>query len=270
MGTHESVHLFDDMGRRILPQGLLTAVHVPYNEYAVVQTVHTLVDHYQRINAHHYEEITDLTISVNEYRERYMNLWKGIESTREIANILKGVCIPLLIPKMAIEDYGKTAEFLVRIVQNAYLYKFPERVFTNYCRNDLQGKVSVIPGSRHERLILKMAHDSVMALYFPNALLGYSPYAMEEQMKTLPQGLLLSGVIDTAIAWIMYPEMMGRTMYTPIHQCAAVAYLDTQHSLRFYVTAPVRGSKGIIGNFSSSYGLSVARGHHSGGLLYIE
>ena len=52
-----------------------------------------------------------------------------------------------------------------------------------------------------------MNHASTVGIYFPNPLQGFSVDAGWEQMATLPEGFILSG-IDIIIAMIMYPDIL--------------------------------------------------------------
>jgi len=74
----------------------------------------------------------------------------------------------------------------------------------------LAGKLTVQPGSRHERLIEAMGNDEVVGLYFP-CLTEYSLPAALERVASLPEHLLLAGGFDTAAAFVGVPDLLLRT-----------------------------------------------------------
>ena len=108
---------------------------------------------------------------------------------------------------------------------------FPAGNSTITGKMTLAGKVSIVPGSRHEKLIEKMMQDYVVAIYFPNPLQGFSINASREQMATLPESLILAGGFDTASAMSMYPDIIARDWHTPGYDLSALNWQSSDYSL---------------------------------------
>jgi hypothetical protein len=72
---------------------------------------------------------------------------------------------------------------------------------------DLEGRLSVAPGSRHDQLIEAAAREDVVGLYFPT-LLEFSAPAAIEFIATLPPNLLLAGGFDTSAAFVAAPGLL--------------------------------------------------------------
>ena len=157
-----------------------------------------------------------------------------IKNNRNLANLLNGVYLPIILPKLGdISDYGKTLEgVFLPAVKSSYERQFPDRKFYNYRENELVNNISIVSGTRHEKLGEKMKHDSLVAIYFPNSLQGFSILASQEQISSLPE-LLLSGGFDTAAAITMYPDILARDWNTPGYDLSALSWQSPDDSLFF-------------------------------------
>ena len=73
-----------------------------------------------------------------------------------------------------------------------------------------------------------------MGIHFPNPLQGFSVNASREQMATLPQGFILSGM-DTSVAMVMYPDILARDWNTFGLDLAALSFYFqySRYSLKF-------------------------------------
>lgn len=145
----------------------------------------------------------------NHFRTLIDRLLVQIRGNEQIRNLLNGVYLPIIIPQTNVVDLGETTERFLEAAEKSYKQKSPRRSFTNYPKGQLVGQVTVAEeGSRYEQLLDRMARESFVALYFPNPLQGYSVRAQREQMTSLPEGFILSGPLDTAIGWVMYPDVL--------------------------------------------------------------
>lgn len=124
------------------------------------------------------------------------------------------------------------------------------------------GKVSILDGTRHDQLINRLAEGTVVALYFPNALQGYSINAGWEQIATMPEGCLLAGGIDTSVAYIGYPDVLGRDGKTPVLTCDALGWESAEYSLCFH-------ADDSDARFAYTDSLSDANDYCSGGLVFL-
>ncbi len=158
-----------------------------------------------------------------------------IGDDRQISNLLKRTHLPIFFPRHDIGDnYGeKLKSAYLAAVKTSYLKSFPQREFKNWPAGELDGQVKVVSGTRHERLIEIMRQRSVVGVYFPNPLQGFSIPGDREMIQMFPRQCLLSGAIDTAVAMTIYPQTLARDPNTPTLDCAAVQWQDPGNSLYF-------------------------------------
>ena len=127
------------------------------------------------------------------------------------AGMLNGLAVPFIVPRTPVTEIGTLMEEgYLPAVARSFEEAFPAERFTNHVKPGLAGKLTVQPGSRHERLIEAMGDDEVVGLYFP-CLTEYSLPAAVEQIASLPDHLLLAGGFDTAAAFVGVPDLLLRT-----------------------------------------------------------
>jgi hypothetical protein len=184
-----------------------------------------------------------------------------IKENSQMANIANGVCLPVVLPKLVTDDLGAELELYLAGVNNSYGKTFDNRTFYNHRKGAMANEVSIIDGSRHDQLVARMKEGPVMGLHFPNPLQGFSIHASREQMSTLPEGFILSGM-DTPIAMAMYPDILARDWNTPGLDLAALFWRSAGCSLRFGAGA------GRL-DFDRTGRLANAYDDYSGGLLFL-
>ena len=173
--------------------------------------------------------------SANEFKDRAEALNEKYAEHELIGNFFKRAR-PILLPKHdARENYGASLQdFILPAVERAYKKQFPERKFVNYRDGKLVGKVSNIPGTAHDELVLLMAEKSVAAWYSPNPFQGFSIFAQREAMKILMQyGFALAGGVDTGTAAVAYMGEMARDFKTPVYTCSSLSWQSVDYSLCF-------------------------------------
>ena len=196
-----------------------------------------------------------------EFAARAKAIIEQVKSDPQLANLLKGVHLPIVLPQMLVADYGQTLdEVFLTAMEKAYIAAFPGRRFDNYRKGDLTNKVIMAPNTRHEQLLAKMGAGAVVGVYFPTALQGFSIPASREQMSTLPDNIILSGGLDIAMAMVMYPEVLAKDYNTPGLDMAALQWASADASLCF----KARGAYLVFDGGSLR-----ARGYYSGGLLLL-
>lgn len=159
--------------------------------------------------------------------------FRRIREHKQLANLLNGTCLPICIPQIMAQDYGTSLLSLVEAAGRSYGAQFPGRKFYNHRRSDLTNQVTIVEGSRHDRLVEAVSAGPVVGLYFPTALQGFSVLASREQMNTLPDDVLLAGGLDTACAMVMYPDVLSRDYQTPLLDMAALSWQSPGCSLYF-------------------------------------
>jgi hypothetical protein len=253
--------LFNKNGRRI-PEGLQANVRNPNRDLYLEQPrLKSEEDFSARIHRLHECLNIDTQITGKHLQKEYEQLWKLIKDNKQIANLNKAVCLPIIVPQMLTNDLGSELELLLNGVANSYKKTFNDREFTNLRKGQLSGNVSVAKNSRQEKLVEKMKDGPVIGFYFPDALQGLSVEASREQMEQLPKEFILSG-LDAIIAMIMYPDILARDYNTPGMDLSALQWQSAGYSLSF-VSYGDRLSFGLYGDLSN------ALDDYSGGLFFL-
>lgn len=215
------IKLFYCNGRRIPPRGLKAAICNPNPDYYLKQSKVSLVERFTRL----VEVWTGGVGMSGADFEKEVALTKAAFEAIELLKPL-GEGYPLLLPQIDLtEDYGNGLNTaILPALGRSYRKQFSEREFKNYREDDLKGKVSIIPGSRHDRMVAKVKTGPQAVLYFPDALRDYSVLAQREQLTTLPEQISLAG-FETLIACAMDPETMARDGNTPGYDLLALQWL---------------------------------------------
>ena|SRR5215216_1840015 len=187
-------------------------------------------------------------------------LLNKLAEDERLAPILNGAHFPICLPKCEIGDYGQLVEdVFLPAVKKSCEVTFTKHSFKDSMTGKLRGQLSIASESRQETLIEKMATGPVVGILFPVALQGYSVQAAHEQMSSLPQGFVLSGVLDTCVAFISYTDILCAD-HAPTLVCAGTTW-QADFSLCFhpgdkYLNFCIADQAPAIGSFSP-------------GLLYI-
>ena len=216
-----AVNYFDQHGRCV-PGDIVGHVHKKTRRYFLVEQ--PKID-YEKIHARCINHLNmDAAISVTEFSQRAEKILAKIQNDPLARDILNGIRIPFMLPKTPTGDLGTLLDSTwIKAVADSFLAKFPDRQFTNHHKEGLTGKLHIIPGSRHKRLIDSMATTKLVGYYFP-CLTEYSIPAAIEQVEKLPEYFLLAGGFDTAAALIGSPDLLLRTEgYPPLLWFAALA-----------------------------------------------
>ncbi|MBU2214254.1 hypothetical protein KJ996_06510, partial [Patescibacteria group bacterium] len=232
--------LFDKNGRRIPSRELQTDVCDANRKFYLIQPNLKNVSDYDGRLVRFQQSFGDNTVTATPDFLRYF-VWKSgkliseIKNDKNLANLLNGVYLPIILPKLqTFSDYGDMLEKVFLLpVKFSYERQFPDRKFYNHRENKLSGKISIVSGVKHEQLIEKMKREYVFAIYFPNSLQGFSVLASREQIATLPDSLILSGGFDTAAAMAMYPDILARDWHTPGYNLSALIWQSLDYSLSF-------------------------------------
>jgi len=252
---------FDKHGRRI-PEGLQANVCDANRSYRLDRPkLDEEVDFANRILRLHGCLSIDTEVTAEQLKAETECLLAMIRENPQIANIANGVCLPVVLPKLVTDDLGAELELYLAGVNNSYAKTFGDRKFYNHRKGTLANKVSIVDGSRHDQLIERMKQEPVIGLHFPNPLQGFSIHANREQMSTLPEGFILSGM-DTPIAMVMYPDILARDWNTPGLDMAALFWRSADYSLNF------RADDEKLG-FDFTGNLANADDGYSGGLLFL-
>ena len=152
----------------------------------------------------------DPGISADEFESRIATLKEQVAADSALEGLLGGVHVPFVLPQDAISDIGDALESrYLPALGNAFDEVLPEYTFSAQVSTPLEDNVSVLPGSRHETLIAKLAEGPVVGIYAP-CFTEYSLPAALERLSNLPESCLLSGGIDLVAAFIAAPNLLVR------------------------------------------------------------
>lgn len=252
--------LFDKHGRRI-PDSLSANVCSANQNFRLDQPkMKAEVDYANRITRLHGCLDIDTKITAKQLKMETERLLGLIWGNSQITNITNGVWLPVILPQLTADDLGIALEQYLEAVDKSYAKDFDDRKFYNYRKGILANEVNIVDGSRHDQLISRMKQGPVMGIHFPNSLQGFSINASREQMSTLPEGLVLSGM-DTPIAMAMYPDILARDFNTPDLDLSALSW-QSADSLFF---------KAYDAHLDFDYTVNVAPAYdyYSGGLLFF-
>ena len=159
----------------------------------------------------------DLETSLESFRDRIASTRQQLEADPLTRNVLRGVAVPFILPRLSVHDIGETFDTrFLPAVGNAYRAHLPYYDFVDHHPAGTAGKLTSRPGARHERLLAAMAQGEVCGLYFP-CLTEFSVPAAVDRLAELPACFLLSGAFDTAAALVGTPDLLlRRDGYPPL------------------------------------------------------
>jgi len=253
--------LFDKHSRRI-PKNLQANVRDADRKFQLDQPkLDEEVDFANRIMRLHGYLGVDTGITAEQFKSETERLLAIIQDNPQIANIVNNVWLPVILPQLTTDDLGTVLEQYLEAVDKSYTKTFGDRKFYNYRKGTLANEVSVVDGSRHDKLISRMKQGPVIGIHFPNPLQGFSINASREQMSTLLEGFTLSGM-DTFVAMMMYPDILARDYNTPGLDMAALSWQSVGYSF-FFKTYDDRL------DFDYTDNLTYTDDDYSGGLLFL-
>ncbi|MEK7539731.1 MAG: hypothetical protein AAB558_00595 [Patescibacteria group bacterium] len=224
----------DQHGRLIPPAGFQPQVVDAKRAFHLVQPALASED-YAVVLGRLQKYLPGLTFaSAKDFQIRSLALVEVLRADQQAKNLLRGVHLPVTLPKITVADYGTTLEeVFLAAVGRSYQAQFPERKFLNHRKGTLAGQVTCVPESRQDKLLGKLVEGPVTGIYFPAVLQGFSIPAARAMVQMLPEGFILTGAMETATALTAYPETLARDYQTPGLDCAANVWQSPENSLIF-------------------------------------
>jgi len=253
--------LFDKNGRMIPVKGMFSDVCIPDRRRRLAQPKLDEADFAERILRLYGCLGIKPQITSKEMKNEVKRLLAIILMDSQIANIANGVCLPIVLPNF--RDPGNSLDeeldFYYQGVGASYKHAFGDREFLNLCKGY---RASVIDEKQGRFLLPKIreGRGPIVALYFPQALWGFSIRACRRHAEELPNGLILPGV-GTIIAMIMYPDILADGQ-GPVITLSAIEWLF-MYKFFFYFAAT---SKKLV--FGATLAVDEAFPGHSNGLLF--
>ena len=213
--------LFDKSGHRIPKNSYLTWDIINYKGYRPDfklkfelerPKLDNFIDYNNRIKRLSKYLSTDIGLNTKQFKEEVERLWYEIKHNPSIANISKGIGLPVILPQFKVNDIGKIIELCLDALGKS-LNDYPERdprisCLDNYLEDELAGR-EIVCTDRCKELIRQMKEKPVIGIYFPISLSKFSSDPVRKQIRDLPKEFVLSG-IDMIIAMIMYPDILMR------------------------------------------------------------
>ncbi len=261
--------LFDKTGRGIPQEGMSGKVVNEDKTFGLQQPPADYVKRLLRLQE--FFPLGTRFVTAEEFTTRSEAIIAKLGADDLMRSILKRAHLPIALPHLPgleKQDYGKTLEeVFLFAVKGSYEQYFanseePEKSCTfnnNNNAGELESKVTVVDGSRHDQLIAAMGSGPVVALYFPNPLQGFSITAAREFIALLSPEFLLTGGLDIATAMTAYPDVLARDFQTPGLDMAALQWRSPGYSLVFKARAGslVFGGRVLVAHGDCSAGLLV-------------
>lgn len=225
--------LFDDFGR-CLPGAIRHPVHPRSRRYfALEQPEIDYAASHERLLRH---LGAGENITMSDFAERAERILARLKATPRTEAIARGVAVPFILPRITAGDMGHTLDTrFLPALGRAFETQYPDYRFTNHNVGGLDGRISIQPNSRHNRLVDAMGREEQVGIYFP-ALTEYSLPAALEQVQALPEQFLLAGGADTCAAMISAPGLLLRTdSYPPLLWLGAL--VGEQASIGYHIEA---------------------------------
>lgn len=159
-------------------------------------------------------------MSVEEFEMRAKAILAMIESDNRIANMNRGIYLPIAFPKMNVtsKTYDRAIETqIMPALEAAYRDRFVDRWFTknDVGFDDARDTLRSIHSSRQEYFLEAINSGPVVAIFFPRVLRGFSREDAFEQMNDLPERVILAGFMEVAVSIIAYTKEMAEAPFPP-------------------------------------------------------
>lgn len=224
------MNLFDLNGQRIPPEGLRAKICSPDDSFYLTQPG---IDYAAVLDRLH-KYLCQTGITAEQFQTEAERIKTENLTNEQISNLFKGVHLPVVIPQniRGVKDIGTILNRWMIAVCQSYETEFPSRKFWYPQEKKLINKVQIVSESRQQELLKRMSNQPVIGWYFPCSLRSYSVLAQREQMNSLPENLILSG-LDAVIAEIMYPAVLARDSNTFPNDLSAFSWGANGYSLFF-------------------------------------
>lgn len=223
---------FDDNGRCLPSAGMRTFSGTPSNYYRLEQPPLDYISILDRIGRHLGIE---LGISASDFEGRVNALVSKVKSSPDFGGLTAGVFVPFAFRRLRKRiDLGSELErYLLPGLQKSFLERFPDAHFKAVLQGDseLENSVSIDPRSRYENFVDAIEKQTVVGIYFPQALQEFDVASQRSQMQSLPElveaSICLSGGIDICTALTGTPELLTSVEhYTPIPIMSSYVHHD--------------------------------------------
>lgn len=203
-----STELFDNRGYRIIPDYLSPDEVVKKNGLFFVSKHHPNPSDYQKRHQvakkifGHMVRVTE-----QDFERQSREMLEVISQDALMANVLRGPYLPLILPCLDIADFSAMLDGLMEFLKKSLLFFKPKCCLQSQIPDGFGGLIRPSVVGRQYKVFRKIKQGGGVALFFPQALRGFSLSASQKQMGELPQQFCLSA-LDTLVALILYPDFL--------------------------------------------------------------
>ncbi len=233
------MELFNQLGRRIAGDGIRIFGKEPSQYYRLYQPALDFEAILDRSSRH--GNLRQNAISSEEFKTKAESLLAKIRADRGYGNLARGVHVPFVVQHApAAQDFGADLENeLLPRVKSAFTERYPTAHFKAVLQGEtqLQGNITLHPGSHHDRFLAACCSRPVVGWYFPQALQEFDIASQRSQMDTLPplegvSGVCLSGAVDIFASLVGSPQLLiSEEFYAPILCISAYVHKDPRLAL---------------------------------------
>ncbi len=198
---------FDQAGRMIPLKDSVVYNKVTRGYFKTAQPKLDYAAIYERYNKH--LKIGNL-ISQADFQKRAEAILEKLRKDEKTKHMEKGVHVPFI----CLPDTGKSLSDEVnnvyaKALEASYTEMFPKFKFTNHIATpDLVEGSTIYPGVHYERFMEARKKGVVVGWYFANCLSEYTVPSQREAVKSMPEHLILSGLIDGVAAAVGSPDLL--------------------------------------------------------------
>lgn len=217
-----------DMNGRVIPQGSERVYSATDRRYfCLEQPKLDLPAIYQRF-LKFFGSGSFVDLDLSEFTRKVEQLQSELQTDPTVSNILKGVYVPFILPKLSFfKDIP--LEKLVVAAGRSFEESYPNFEFRFLAENNLDSMLEIREDSRWEKIYKIWNERSVVGLYFPTALSGFAIPDHTVVLSRLAKNLILSGIPDVASAFVgspgllmksdgKYANLLGLTAFLPKDQ----------------------------------------------------
>jgi len=222
--------LFDESGRLFpLPESVVYN-KVSRGYFKLKQPALDYAAIYERLNKH--LKIGNL-ITLGEFEKRANAILENLKKNDSTKNLVNGIRVPFICTP----DTGGTLanefnEVYSKAISSSYSEMFPKHTYTNHAADKFEG-AKIYPGVHYERFTEARKKGVVVGWYFANCLSEFTVPSQRDAVKTLPENLILSGVIDAAAAVVGSPDLVMKKDDLYPHLLALGAILPKEDKFFF-------------------------------------
>jgi len=203
-----STALFDNHGYRIIPEYLSPDEVVKKKGLFFVSKHHPSSSDYQKRHQLA-QEIFGYAVRVTakDFERQSREMLAVISQDALVANILRGPYLPLILLCLDIVDFSAMLDGLMEFLRKSLSLFNPKCGLQSQIPAGFGGLIRPSVAGRQYKVFRKIRQGGGVALFFPQALRGFSLSASRKQMADLPERFCLSA-LDTLVSLILYPDFL--------------------------------------------------------------